>query len=406
MAVARLESSQQYLTGAARAVIPRTQRQSNPPAWRSHLARNTLTSHLDHQATPLKAFSELAEATSINILDPLTDSRWFNLTAKHPNASVFHQSGWLRALAETYGYEPLVLTTGGPNEQLKDGIVLCRLNSWLSGNRLVSLPFSDHCDPLLDGSETAQDFMNFLRGYTERLRYVEVRPLFPIYSPSIGLEPAGSFCFHELDLGPSLNQIFGRMHANSYRRKIRRAERESLSYESGRSTRLLSDFYRLLIKTRRRHGLIPQPFRWFKNLVKHVKDELQIRLVRKDGKPIAAMLTLRHASRVVYKYGCSDEAHHHRGGMPFLFWKFIEESKESGAASIDLGRSDLDNPGLILFKDRLGASRRTLTYYRYTNPDRRPATSSWNVRGALALFANLPDVFLSAAGRLFYKHLG
>lgn len=393
-------------TGATVPAFPRTRGYSMASPGRRGLVIDTLPPRLDHQESSTNGLSGSRELTDVNRLDPLTDSRWFDLTAKHPDASVFHQSGWIRALAETYGYEPLVLTTAGPSQQLENGIVLCRLNSWLTGNRLVSLPFSDHCEPLLDSAKTTQAFMNTLRGYAALLRYVEFRPLFPICSPSMGLEPAGSYCFHELDLGPSLNQIFNKMHANSYRRKIRRAEREALSYESGRSTRLLADFYRLLLKTRRRHRLIPQPFRWFINLVKYMGDSLQIRLARKDGEPVAAMLTLRHASKVVYKYGCSDEAHHHRGGTPFLFWKLIEESKTSGAASIDLGRSDLDNPGLILFKDRLGATRRTLTYYRYANPNHRPATSSWKFRGALAIFANLPDAFLSAAGGCFYKHLG
>src|SRR5260370_39896401 len=31
---------------------------------------------------------------------------------------------------------------------LESGIVLCRVESWLTGCRLVSLPFSDHCQPI------------------------------------------------------------------------------------------------------------------------------------------------------------------------------------------------------------------------------------------------------------------
>jgi len=48
--------------------------------------------------------------------------------------------------------------------------------------------------------------------------------------------------------------------------------------------------------------------------------------------------------------------------MPFLFWRLIEESKASGAERINFGRSDLDNDGLITFKDRVGARRKLLSY--------------------------------------------
>ncbi len=68
----------------------------------------------------------------------------------------------------------------------------------------------------------------------------------------------------------------------------------------------------------------------------------------------------RPAARVKHRF-------HNLGGMPFLIWKLIEEGKASGTERIDFGRSDLDNQGLIAFKDRLGATGRLLTYYRYTN---------------------------------------
>src|SRR5271157_227408 len=40
--------------------------------------------------------------------------------------------------------------------------------------------------------------------------------------------------------------------------------------------------------------------------------------------------------------------------MPLLFWKAIQEGKERGAREFDLGRSEIDNPGLVAFKNHLG----------------------------------------------------
>jgi lipid II:glycine glycyltransferase (peptidoglycan interpeptide bridge formation enzyme) len=133
---------------------------------------------------------------------------------------------------------------------------------------------------------------------------------------------------------------------------------------------------------------------------------LQIRLARKNGVPIAAMLNLQHRSSVVYKYGCSDERYHGLGGMPFLFWRLVEESKASGAEIIDCGRSDLNNEGLIAFKDRLGTKRKLLTYYRYTNIKKRQKVAQWDSRVLREFFCSLPDAFLSAAGGVLYKHMG
>jgi lipid II:glycine glycyltransferase (peptidoglycan interpeptide bridge formation enzyme) len=129
-------------------------------------------------------------------------------------------------------------------------------------------------------------------------------------------------------------------------------------------------------------------------------------VARKHGTPVSAMLTLRHRTSVIYKYGCSDEAFHNLGGMPFLFWKLIEESKALGAEKIDFGRSDVDNGGLIAFKDKFGTTRRSLTYYRYPHAEKGEATVSRSADAARQFLSLLPDAMCSQAGKLLYRHMG
>jgi Acetyltransferase (GNAT) domain len=340
---------------------------------------------------------------NVHITNPLSDSRWPDLVARHPRASVFHRQEWIEALAHTYGYQPLVLTSAPPGQPLSNGIVLCRISSWLTGTRLVSLPFSDHCDPLVEDSANLTDWMKWLsvEGSLQSWEYVELRPL----SPVPNLQPYQSYLFHEIDLRPSLAHIFCRLHKNSIQRRIRRAEKEGVTCETGRSTQLVDEFYKLLLMTRRRHKVIPQPLIWFKNLVEYMGDGLKIWLARKNGIPIAAMITLRHQASVVYKYGCSNEKFHHLGGVPFLFWRLIEHSKASGAEKIDLGRSDLGNQGLIAFKDKLGASRMQIAYCRHQNSDNR-AIFNWDRQGIRLIVSMLPDSVFTMAGSILYRHIG
>jgi len=86
-------------------------------------------------------------------------------------ASIFHTPGWLGALWRTYGYEPVVFTTSAPNAQLQNGVLFCHVNSWLTGRRLVSLPFSDHCQPLLDGGGELQTVLEYLEQEARRERW-------------------------------------------------------------------------------------------------------------------------------------------------------------------------------------------------------------------------------------------
>lgn len=336
--------------------------------------------------------------------DPLSDSRWDDLVDRHPRASAFHHRGWLEALARTYGYKPCVLTSTPAGRPLNDGVVVCRVSSWITGTRLVSLPFADHCEPLLRDDDFGV-FADWLRAECDRQRwkYFEIRPL---SLRDTNLLPSFSYCLHQLDIMPNLGRIFQSFHRNSIQRKIRRAETERLSYEVGCSEHLLDEFYRLVLITRRRLRVLPQPRNWFKNLLKSMGDKVQIRLARKNGNSVAALLTLRHRSSVIYKYGCSDKQFHNLGAMPFLFWKLIEESKSSGVEQIDFGRTDLNQEGLITFKNRFGTTRSALTYYRYPNPESGKSVANLDSRFVRQVCSILPDAVCCAAGRVLYKHMG
>ncbi len=92
--------------------------------------------------------------------------------------------------------------------------------------------------------------------------------------------------------------------------------------------------------------------------------------------------------------------------MPFLFWRLITESKAAGATRIDLGRSDLEQEGLINFKNRLGAGRKRLTYFRYPEASIEVARMPKRESGIRALVGLLPGTIASLGGRLLYRHMG
>jgi len=341
-------------------------------------------------------------------IDPVHDARWRVFLEGNPQATIFHTPAWLEALRRTYGYEPAALTTAAPGEELCDGLVFCRVKSWLTGCRTVSLPFSDHCEPLVETREELARLLSALKCDlgARTGEYLEIRPLTLLEEGSLGLDQAGSFCLHQLDLHADLEEIFRRFHKDCVQRKIRRAERELLSYQEGRSEWQLARFYNLLVQSRRRQKLAPQPLSWFRNLITCMGERLKIRLALKDGRAVASILTLRYKDTLVYKYGCSDRKFNRLGGMQLLFWKAIQEAKQEGICTFDFGRSDWDQPGLITFKDRWGAVQTPIAYWRYGIYPLPRTTPGWHNRLARRIFGHMPDAFLPLAGSLMYRHLG
>lgn len=341
--------------------------------------------------------------TDVYELDPVRDPRWGRFVDRRSDASVFHSPKWLRALQSAYSYRPVAVSTDAPGCELTNGLVYCAVSSWLTGGRLVSLPFSDHCEPLVDQPADLERILLSLERKVDQGKWkrIELRPVLLAPNGSTRLEKSSSYRFHRVDLSPSLAQLLEKCHKDSIQRKLRRAGREGLRYEEGTSAELLEQFYRLLIMTRRRHRLPPQPREWFRALIESFGSDLKIRVVSKGDVAVASILTLAHKKSIVYKYGCSDPAYNSMGGTVLLLWKTIEEAKAAGIQEFDLGRSDIDNPGLITFKHHWGAIESTLSYWSYPH---RAAESSTGVAGRL--FSMMPDAALQAAGKLLYRHFG
>lgn len=367
-----------------------------------------MTSTLDPSCGPAPVVD--AGPGTLYPLHPLEDPRWGRLVERHPHSSAFHTVAWLEALRKTYGYQPVAFTTAPPSAELSDGVALCRVGGPITGRRLISLPFSDHCEVLSDlrtgGDALVSALRRTLRG--ESVRYVELRSKCALPS---GIGPNDSteqYCFHSLDLRPDLAALFHGCHKACTQRKITRAEREGLVCRTGRSEDLLEAFWGLFLMTRRRHGVPPQPKKWFHNLIHSFGDALNIRVAFKDDQPAAAILTLRHKDVLMYKYGCSDTRFNSLGGTQLLFWNAIQEGKREGMREFDLGRSDLANTGLILFKDRLGGARSMMTYRRcYQSPPARftgAKAAGWALLASNAIVPYLSDGALSLVGSALYRY--
>jgi Acetyltransferase (GNAT) domain len=340
-------------------------------------------------------------------LDPMRDSRWMSLVDSHPRSSVFHSQPWLHALRDVYGYRFVVATTCPPGEKLTNGLIFCGIDSWLTGRRLVSLPFSDHCEPLVDGTAGVDDLLLHLKQQVQagRWSYLEIRPVACGPEKETELSRVVTYHLHSLDLTPTKDELFKNFHKDCIQRKIRRAEREQLKYEEGTSEELLREFYRLLVMTRRRQHLPPQPLAWFRALIAAFGNDLKIRMVSKDGVAIASILTISHKRSMVYKYGCSNVAFNNLGGTPSLFWRTIQEAKDRGFQELEMGRSDADNLGLVAFKERWGASRRSISYWTYPNKT-AAKPGFWRKNVFPRVVSASPNFALEAIGSMLYKHIG
>jgi lipid II:glycine glycyltransferase (peptidoglycan interpeptide bridge formation enzyme) len=120
--------------------------------------------------------------------------------------------------------------------------------------------------------------------------------------------PALEFYGHTLDLRRGTEDLFTRLKSPA-RRALRRAERSCLRVQVTRTGEAMLEFYRLHTRTRRGHGLPPQPFSFFLNLHDEIiKPGLGFLVTASVGSCcVAAAIFFHFDKKAVYKFSASDE---------------------------------------------------------------------------------------------------
>jgi lipid II:glycine glycyltransferase (peptidoglycan interpeptide bridge formation enzyme) len=229
-----------------------------------------------------------------------------------------------------------------------------------------------------------------------------------------GFQRCNEYLLHRLQLDATADTLFRQFHKSSVQYRVRRAERLGLVCETGRSPKLIRDFFHLMALTRRRQSLPPQPFAWFENLARCMgEDGIDIRVAYKDQRPIAALLNVKAFGYVCYKYSCSDLHFKSMNATCLLLWQTVQDACRDGAAVLDLGRSAVDNPGLIRFKTNWAGEPTRLTYLRLQAPTSHSRSrrldhwlGNWKVTGSKRMVALLPQPVLNRLGSMLYKHIG
>jgi hypothetical protein len=344
----------------------------------------------------------------IAIVNPLDLASWdAELAASFPTASPFFQSAWARVLVSTYGYVPhfIVKREAG---RMRAVLPLMEVRSWLTGVRGVSLPFTDDCEALaVDRQDVDPLYERALEwGRDRKWNYLEVRGTRPNDPQAV---PSLSFLEHTLTLDAEPAHLLPRFES-SVRRAIRKAEADGVTVEMTPSLDGVRAFYRLLGQTRRRHGLPPQPFEFFRQIHQNIlaPGRGMTVLARWRDQTIAGAIFFRQGNRALYKFGASDDSQQQLRGNNAVMWKAIEHLARTGCTQLDFGRTSLTNEGLRRFKRSWGTTERTLDYFRYDLRNRRFVTTPDQAAGGLhtRVFRALPLGISRLFGALTYKHLG
>ncbi len=372
----------------------------------------------------------------MQIINPINYPNWDSMLVDLPGATFFHTSAWARVLSESYQYTPTYFTLfdGGKIAAL---IPFMDVNSWLTGHRGISLPFTDYCDPIIGaeidssgmfesivahGKKSGWKHIEFRVSYSNQLNQSTNQPInqfngcccsnlephsLPLAPFTFPLPPSTSFYGHILDLSPGEKTVYSNLR-DSTRRNIKKAISEGVGVKVLNSLEAIKEFYKLNCITRKEHGLPPQPFHFFNKIYEHIvsKNLGFVALAYYKDKAIAGNVYFHFGDKAVYKYGASDKQYQHLRANNLLMWEAIKWYCENGFTTLCLGRTDLDHHGLRQFKTGWGTMESPVRYHRF---ELRKATFVSGIPDSHLtygnIFRNLPIPILKFLGSVLYRHI-
>jgi Acetyltransferase (GNAT) domain len=363
------------------------------------------------EAVPFFGDDSLAEAKTSEeplqmwIINPVHNQGWDLVVALHRDAGCFHTSAWAKVLHKTYKHQPFYLQFSR-GRRLAALIPLMEVRSPLTGRRGVCLPFSDACEPLIFDPRAVDSIRDHLVGLSRerRWRHLEIRGV-KFFQLASGL--ATKFYGHTLDLRRSAEELADRFDS-PVRRAIRKAERSGVTAIAVRTREAISEFYRLHVQTRRRHGLPPQSVSFFRNIYEYIiKPGLGFTvLARRESRTIAAAVFFRFGKNALYKYAASDERFQEFRPNNLVVWRGIQSLARTGAEKLHFGRTEFENDGLRRFKLSWGADEEIISYFRFNPLDGNCSTPAPGDSGFHKnIFRRLPLAINRLAGAIIYPHL-
>jgi hypothetical protein len=338
----------------------------------------------------------------IETIDPRTDPSWDAFLLRTEGATAFHATAWTRVLTDTYHFEPAYLVAKTSGGVVEAGIPLMRTGS----RRYIGLPFSDYCPPLLSDPSASAALVAASQNLSRRAT-VELRGSADFDVAAAGFKATCDFVRHVVPLDAPLLELKQRLH-DSMQRSIRRAERDGLVARVSTQRDDLWRFFQLQTMTRKKHGLVPQPWRFFDSIYRHfiASGSGYVLLAERDGQALAGELLLRFKETLIDKFNASDPRFLSMRGNQLIVPLAFELGLSLGCRELDLGRSDVAADGLRRFKANCAGLEEPLNYFHYPEVDRGLAGASGSMkRRVLAYAVRLAPLWaLRHAGSLLYRY--
>jgi len=350
-------------------------------------------------------------------IDPIKDPRWDNFVEQHPYGWICHLSGWKYLLEQSFKHMKghYLAIFDDSDENILAALPFFEVRSWLTGNRMVSIPFATLSDPLVSTREDMERLLGAAINLSNKLdtSYIEIRTL---YADTTVLNQrfAGDLFYkhHYLRIDKDPEEIKKTFHYKAVRYEINKAKKSGLTLKTANTESDLRGFYDLYIKTRKRLGLPPHPYLFLETLWKTFfpLNMIEILFAMLEDRIVGAQIYFKFKDRVSMEYEVWDRDFKGTSPNHYLIWEAIKKANVQGYHIFDFGRTSPENLALMNFKKRWGTQIVDLP--QFFHPKEAHLAKGYYHDNSVAhrlmgkICKNSPNFALKLIGNFCYHHLG
>jgi FemAB-related protein (PEP-CTERM system-associated) len=287
------------------------------------------------------------------------------LVRAQPAGSIFHLSGWRRAVERVFDHEPRDLIAWQGSEIV--GVLPLMLCATPLGRKhLISVPYGVYGGPVARTLDVERALVDAAvkMARDERVGRLELRCLADPGLPE--LAPSNLYATFIQPLPDDPAEVMKRMPKRA-RAEVRKAiENHALVMSAG--AWYLDDLFELFHESKKHLGSPGLPKEWFQALLEELGSDAVLHVARTgasgSAQPIAATMSFVFRDQLVFYYiGTALDANRAYNATNYLVTRLQEWAVERGLKQFDLGRSRVDS-GPYEFKKHQGFEPTPL-HYRY-----------------------------------------
>jgi len=339
-------------------------------------------------------------------VDPMTDPRWQQLILEQ-RSDIFHSPEWMQVLAETYGFNVRANILLDESQKPKAGIPFCKLSDD-QGDRIISLPFSDYCDPIVEGQEQWEMLSDHLVKSGCQISMRCLHNGIPLTNNQLVSKKKAKW--HGKELQEDLDLIWKSL-SKVERYTIRKAREKGTIIHIADSEKDLRAFFELHLWLRKhKYHMLAQPYQFFESIWRNLIEQQKgiLMLAVNEDRVIGSTMFLEWKDTLYYKFNTSSPEFLHYSPNDLLLWEGIQYAKTRNLKYLDFGLSDWDQEGLINFKRKYAQEEKTISFLQYIPPDSMNGNGT-QFRSLLPLLTDIlteesvPDSVTEKAGNLLYR---